>query len=231
MRLRELAAPLVAVAVVVSGCVDSAPERVLDARSRFEARIDLPEPVVSGSRSLEEAIAGRRSTREWAEVEVPLDLVGQLLWAAQGVTSADGKRASPSAGGRYPLELFVVTDDELMHYLPDGHRVELRPDVDRRPELVSAAFGQEHVGAAPAVIVVAAVFERTRVEYGAVAPDLVNRESGHAVQNLLLQATALGMAAVPIGGFNSADVGRILALPPDHEVLYLVPVGFPAGER
>lgn len=230
MRLRDLAAPVVAVVVVASACVGSAPERVLDVRSRFVDRVDLPEPNTSGDSSLEEAIAGRRSTREWAEEELPIGLVGQLLWAGQGVTSADGKRASPSAGGRYPLELFVVTDDELMHYLPDGHRVEVRPEVDRRPELVAAAFGQEHVGGAPAVVVVAAVFERTRVEYGAVAPDLVNRESGHAVQNLLLQATALGLVAVPIGGFNSADVGRILALPPDHEVLYLVPVGYPVPE-
>ncbi len=229
MRRRDLVWLAVALLVGSVACAERAPDRVLDVRARFVERLDLPDPVTSGASSLEEAIAGRRSVREYADTELPLDVLGQLLWAAQGVTSADGKRAAPSAGARYPLELYVVTEDRIMHYLSDTHQVEWRPEIDRRPDLVDAAFGQSHAGAAPAVVVVAAVFDRMRLEYGAVADDLVNRESGHAVQNVLLQATALDLASVPMGGFNSADVERILALPPDHEVLYLVPVGYPPG--
>ena len=41
----------------------------------------------------------------------------------------------------------------------------------------------------------------------------------------LVQATALGLAATPVGGFDPDTVARLLALPPGHEVLYLVPVG------
>jgi nitroreductase len=59
----------------------------------------------------------------------------------------------------------------------------------------------------------------------------VNKESGHAAQNLLLQATALGLAAVPVGGFDPAALSRLVALPPGHEVLYLIPVGFPSTAR
>ena len=59
------------------------------------------------------------------------------------------------------------------------------------------------------------------------AGDLVNREAGHAAQNILLQATALGLAAVPIGGFDPAAVTHLLALPPGQTVLYLIPVGEP----
>jgi nitroreductase len=57
----------------------------------------------------------------------------------------------------------------------------------------------------------------------------VEREAGHAAQNMLLQATALGLAAVPVGGFDPAEVARLLALPAGHEVLYLIPVGEPPG--
>jgi nitroreductase len=47
---------------------------------------------------------------------------------------------------------------------------------------------------------------------------------------MLLQATALELAAVPVGGFDAARTARLLALPPGHEVRYLVPVGEPAAE-
>jgi nitroreductase len=50
-------------------------------------------------------------------------------------------------------------------------------------------------------------------------------EVGHAMQNLLLQATALGLASVPVGAFNPPKLGEALHLPADQEVMYLAPVG------
>jgi len=57
---------------------------------------------------------------------LPMATIGQLLWAGQGITGTDGKRAAPSADALYPLELYVVTPRQVMHYLPDGHRAETR---------------------------------------------------------------------------------------------------------
>jgi nitroreductase len=54
------------------------------------------------------------------------------------------------------------------------------------------------------------------------------REAGHVAQNMLLQATALELAAVPVGGFDPKPIGRALALPPGEQVLYLLPVGVAA---
>jgi nitroreductase len=53
-------------------------------------------------------------------------------------------------------------------------------------------------------------------------------EAGHAAQNLLLQATALGLGAVAVGAFDDKHLGRLL--PSDVQPLYLVPVGY-AGRR
>ena len=176
---------------------------------------------------LDEAISRRRSSRSFSPKPLPLTLIGQLLWAGQGITSPDGKRTAPSAGGLYPIELYVVTPHQVMHYLPAGHRVEVRADVDHRGELRDAVLGQSAVASAPAVIVVAAVPERTRAKYGARGDTFVVLEAGHVTQNILLEATEHSLAAVSVGGVDSASVRRVVAMPPADDVEYLVPVGYP----
>jgi SagB-type dehydrogenase family enzyme len=134
-------------------------------------------------------------------------------------------RAAPSAGALYPLELYVVTPKLVMHYLPDGHQAQTRAASDLRPELKAAAVGQSIITAAPAVVVVAAAPDRTRHKYGAQAEAFVQIEVGHAAQNILLQAAALGLAAVPVGSLDASRAADALALPPDQTVVYLIPVG------
>jgi SagB-type dehydrogenase family enzyme len=219
---------IVVTALLVAGCVRAAPPAMLSGRSGVTEVIALPSPRNSSDMSLEEAIARRRSARDFRADVPSLSVIGQLLWSAQGVTGAGGKRAAPSAGALYPLEIYVIEPASVLHYLPDGHRVERRSDVDRRPMLQEAAFGQDSVGSAPAILVIAAVFERTERKYGAVARDLVNREAGHAAENILLQAVALGLVAVPVGGLDPRAAERALTLPPGQEVLYLIPVGYPS---
>lgn len=217
----------VIVATLLAGCASEAPDEILQQTQRYPTVIELPAPDLNGTLSLERALRERRSVREYATTPLTLDEVGQLLWAGQGITDDAGYRTAPSAGARYPLELYAVTAADLMHYLPVGHRVEQRVDTTTLEALADAAFDQEFVGSAPLVVVIAAEPARTEQEYGAMAGDLVNREAGHAAQNILLQATALGLAAVPVGGFDPAAVARLLALPPGQVVLYLIPVGEP----
>ncbi|NND75933.1 MAG: SagB/ThcOx family dehydrogenase [Ilumatobacter sp.] len=221
------AAALLLAAVLGVGCASDAPPTVLDQTTRYGQPMSLPAPDTDGSVPLEQTLGQRRSQREYRERPLPLATVGQLFWAGQGITDAVGRRTSPSAGARYPLELFAVTPTTFIHYLPDGHRIEQRPDDTTLPALADVAFGQSFVSDAPVVLMIAGVQARTEAEYGAVAGDLMNREAGHAAQNILLQATALGLAVVPVGGFDPSDVARLAALPPGHEVLYLIPVGYP----
>jgi SagB-type dehydrogenase family enzyme len=229
MRDRAVAGlACVVLAVVALGCVEEAPDSITAETQRFDEITDLPAPDTTGEISLEQTLLERRSAREFAPVELTRDIIGQLFWAGQGITDEQGHRTAPSAGGLYPLELYAVTTTEVMHYVPDGHRVESRSDTTSLSRLGDLAFGQDFLGSAPAVLVVVGVDARTAAEYGAMAADFVEREAGHATQNILLQATALGLAAVPVGGFDPARTARLLALPPGHDVLYLVPVGEPA---
>ena len=193
--------------------------------ARYGSPVPLPSPATTDTISLEQAIGKRRSMRAFRPDPLPIATIGQLLWAGQGITSPDGKRAAPSAGALYPLELYVVTPDQVMHYLPDGHRAETRAVSDLRPGLKAAAVGQSTITAAPVVIAVAAVPGRLSDRYGAKAEEFVQIEVGHASQNILLQAAALGLAAVPVGSLDPSRAADTLALPSDQTVLYLIPVG------
>ena len=191
-------------------------------------RIDLPQPEVTGGVSLAEALARRRSVREYQPLPLDMADISQLLWAAQGVTSNTGQRTAPSAGGLYPLELYVITEGGRYHYYPNGHQLDVLGEDDVRRELSRAALSQEAVEEAAAIFVVAAVYSRTEQKYGERAERYVKLEAGHAAQNLLLQAVSLGLGAVPIGAFHDDEVREALDLPSDHQPLYLIPVGHPA---
>jgi SagB-type dehydrogenase family enzyme len=140
-----------------------------------------------------------------------------------------GLRTAPSAGALYPLEVYLVTNDGVFHYESRAHQLKKTMSADVRNALSNAALQQESVGDAPSILVLAGVYERTAKKYGrARAERYVHLEAGHAAQNVLLQAIALDVAAVPIGAFEDDEVRQVLALPRTHRPLYLVPVGRPA---
>jgi SagB-type dehydrogenase family enzyme len=187
----------------------------------------LPEPRRQGALSLEEALAQRRSVRSFTEEKLTLEEISQLLWAAQGMTANWGGRTAPSAGALYPLEVYVATADGLYHYAPQGHKAIIESQDDLRQGLWEAGLKQDAIRSAPVVFVITAIEERTAGKYGSRAERYVKLEAGHACQNILLQAVALNLGAVPIGAFYDDQVQAVLSLPADHEPLYLIPVGHP----
>ncbi len=201
------------------------------------APIYLPSPGQKGSISLEEAVARRRSVRDFAAEPLSLSELSQILWAAQGITDSSWRsRTVPSAGATYPLEIFVVCgknginglDNGIYHYNVDNHSLTLHHKGDIRLELARAALDEESVYEAPVDIVICAEYERTLTRYDARGERYVHLEVGHAGQNVYLQATALGLATVAIGAFSDERVREVLRLEKQYTPLYIMPVGRPA---
>ena len=191
--------------------------------------VRLSEPTVAGGTALVETLAERRSVRKFTHEPLSIEQIGQLLWAAQGITSKSrGLRTAPSAGALYPLELYVVLSTGTYHYDPRRQQLKRVIEGDKRSELQGAAWGQRAVGSAPAVFVFTGFYERTSGKYGKRATRYVDMEAGHACQNLLLQAVALNLGGVPVGAFRDASVAEVLKLDRNESPLYLVPVGYPA---
>ncbi len=194
------------------------------------ALIQLPQPRLDGTTSVEAALAARRSIRSFANKPVTLEELSQLLWAAQGITDPRGLRTAPSAGALYPLELFIVSGNVASlpagtyRYEPVGHHLVRVAEGDQRPDLADAALGQSPIRKAPVVIAIVADERKTTVKYGERGVRYAHLEAGHAAQNICLQAEALGLGSVVIGAFSDRDVASLLRsagrLP-----LYLIPLG------
>jgi len=193
--------------------------------------IALVEPARSSPMSVEQALWGRRSVRQYRDEALTLEQVSQLLWAAQGVSDAAGHRTAPSAGGLYPLEVYLVAGkvDDLeagvYHYLPREHSIVRVASGDIRTAIASAALDQRWIQDAPVILVIAAVYERTQVKYGDRTVRYVNMEVGAAAQNVYLQAESLGLGTVMVGAFYELRVQSAMELEEDVVPLALMPVG------
>ena len=169
--------------------------------------VQLPLVPLKQVADLNDMLQKRRSVRSFQSTELSLNQIAQLLWAAQGITTPNrGFRTSPSAGALYPLEIYVVKSDGVWHYHPHQHAIELLIKKDLRRALSNTAWGQSPVKQAPVDIVITGIYKRVTAKYGDRGIRYTHIEVGHAAQNLLLEATALGLGAVPIGAFHDVAI-------------------------
>ncbi len=195
--------------------------------------IELPPPDFGRRMTVEEALNTRRSVREYADESLTLEQIAQLLWAAQGVTQPHpyGLRTAPSAGALYPLELYLLSgrveglDAGIYKYQPKPHRLIKVAEGDERKALYRAALRQECVRDAPAVIVIAAVYDRVKVKYGERGVRYTHIEVGAAAQNIYLEAESLGLGTVIVGAFQDDRVRLILQMEEGETPLAIMPVG------
>ena len=189
---------------------------------------NLPAPRLDSDVSLEWSLAHRRSRRKMAETPLSPAQLGQLLWAGQGITrKAGGFRTAPSAGARYPLRVYLLTADGVFVYRPRGHKLVRVQRQDVRTRLWKHVYARPWLRGAPAIFAIAADYRITEAKYGRKARRFVHIEVGHVGQNLLLQATAMGLRCVGIGAFHDSRSKATLALPKHEELIYLIAVGKP----
>lgn len=203
-----------------------------------QSEIKLPKPVYKGTLSVEAAIVAKRTVRQYKGTPLTLGQASQILWAANGRLPADAvtgatTKVNPSAGGLYPLEVFIVTGKETVKGLPAGvYRYKAQTNSlvslasgDNRKLLAYACLSQIWLARAPAIVVIAGVFSRTTVKYGNRGFQYVFMEAGSADQSIYLQAASLGLHAGTVGAFNDAQVAAVLKLPKNTTPLLVVAVG------
>ena len=195
----------------------------------------LPEPQKKTMVSVEWAIEHRRTIRSYGPGMLQPAQLSRLLWAAQGITGRRGyKRAAPSAGALYPMDVYVVVGKDAVagitagvhRYEPAGHRLALVVNQDLRKDVARAALLQAWMACAPVNFVITAEYRRITGKYGRRGIRYAMIEAGHIGQNIFLQAAALGLAAGIVGAFDDQKLINSLQIPADHEPLLVMPVGY-----
>jgi SagB-type dehydrogenase family enzyme len=205
--------------------------------------VALPEPRPPAA-ALTTTLAERVSCRRFDAAPVTLEQLATVLDAAYGMFGAisvgqleQPERPVPSAGGLYPLELYVIAravdgvEGGVYHLHPVTRLLERVLDAPVPSRMVSQLFlGQPYAGEAAAVIVLTAVLARSLKKYGDRGYRYVLFEAGHVAQNVNLTATALGLGTCNFGGFFDDDVAAVLGVDPDEEApLYGIALGRPTS--
>ncbi|MCK1516514.1 SagB/ThcOx family dehydrogenase [Bradyrhizobium sp. 190] len=198
-------------------------------------KVGLLAPEAKQASPILRAIAGRRSCRLYSGAPVAAKVIADLAFCSFGISDGRQLRCAPSAGGLYPLELYIIAmnvtelDAGLYHYDVRAHGLTELVKGDLSPQLVTAMPGLEGVEKSAALMVFTAVFGRSKIKYGERAYRFVLLEAGHAMQNICLAATDIGVGVCPVGGFVDDSLNDLLNIDGIEEAaVYAVTMGTPA---
>ncbi|UCG64821.1 MAG: SagB/ThcOx family dehydrogenase [Deltaproteobacteria bacterium] len=197
--------------------------------------MQLPEPMLDGDVSLERTIKTRRTVRSFDRKALTLKQLSQLLWAAQGITETGGfKRAAPSAGALYPMDVYAVVgrdcieklDPGVHRYSPADHTLSFVQEGDRRKDVAEASLWQMWMADAPLILVITAEYSRIMGKYRQRGVRYAMIEAGHIGQNIFLQCQGMGLEAGIVGAFDDEKVVQVMGIKRTHEPLLIMPVGY-----
>lgn len=187
--------------------------------------IDLPSPRRTGGMPLMEALARRRSSREFDGRALPRQTLSDLLWAAWGYNRPD-KRTAPSSRDKQEIELYVAMQYGLYLYDAEDNRLLMVSDEDLRAMTGTQPF----VAKAPLNIIYVCrkqmITDKTPDEL--IAATYAN--TGFIAQNVYLFCASESLATVVRAMVDREKLAEAMHLP-DHSMVTLVQsVGYPAAE-
>lgn len=185
--------------------------------------VKLPPPRTEGGMPLMEALKARHSSREFSDRPLPVQVLSDLLWAAQGVNRpATGKRTAPTARDWREIDVYVVTAEGVFVYEPDAHA--LRRLLHR--DLRALTGTQEFPATAPVNLVYVA--DLARMDTSDAHRQLYSAtDTGFIAQNVYLHCASVGLATVVRGSVDREALAVALGLKAGQRIILAQTVGYP----
>lgn len=180
----------------------------------FAQDIELNAPDKTGGKPLMQALSQRKSSRNFVDKELSVNVLSNLLWAANGF-NRDDKRTAPTANDKQEVELYVALKSGVYFYDAKNSILKFIKDGDHRKSTGSQDFV---ANASANIIFVADMNKASSREYA-------YTDCGFVAQNIYLFAASEGLGAVSRGWYDKALLAKLLNLPAHKEVLLTQSVG------
>lgn len=186
--------------------------------------VSLVKPQMDSGRLLMHVLKERKSTRAFSGEKLPIRVLSNLLWAANGVNRpATGGRTVPTARNLQEVDVYVATATGL--YVYDGKVHVLRPV--SKQDIRALTGTQSYVKDAAVNLIFVA--DGHRME--AMAPedrDLVSATTAGAMaQNVYLYSASEGLGTVVRSSIDRPVLAAAMGLRPDQKILLAQSVGYP----
>lgn len=187
----------------------------------------IPLPTIDPlNRPLSSVLENRKSARDFSSNPINLDKISNLLYWSCGQRDGSRSRFYPSAGKRYPVEIYLINlvysedwPEGLFHYNFQDHNLEILWKKSFSREEKSSMFGFPWASQAPVVILMTGVFDRSVERYGERGYRFSLIEAGHIGQNILLATTSLGLSSCAVGDVNDDFFEKLIDLDTAKESL------------
>jgi len=199
----------------------------------LQIKLQTPHPRAF---NIYKVIRKRESKRDFNKLNISVDEISTLLYYSAGIINDpkdwnQSRRAYPSAGARYPLEVYAVIlradsfKPGLYHYNVKSHALELLVETNLSNE-VAGITGQEWAADTSIVFIITALTGRSTVKYGDRAYRYCLIETGHLAQNIYMVAAVLKLKCCAVGGFVDKAVNELLDIDGENELpLYILGIG------
>ncbi|GEM87838.1 SagB/ThcOx family dehydrogenase [Meiothermus granaticius] len=188
--------------------------------------VDLPEPARDGGAAVWRVLSRISPTTPQVGASISPAELSQLL---APLAVKRGARGYPSAGGAYPLELYLGvqrlqdTFPGTYHYAAKQHQLEQLTGKFDLAGWRAALMDLEATEHCAALLVFTAVPERSEAMFGVRGYRYALLEAGYAVGEVMVAATALGLQAYPAETFYDEEIRKLLGLPEtEHPVVVLL---------
>lgn len=184
--------------------------------------LPLPQPKTVNV-TLTQALTDRHSTREFADKEIPDDILSTVLWAGAGVNRKDGGLTAPSAINAKDIIIYVVRKDGAYKYDAKANALVKVSDKDLRK---AVAGRQAFVESAPVSLVLVSDHSKFG-QLSKAAPRMGVADAGYVSQNICLICSALGLNTVPRMTMDVAALKEALGLDDNYDFILNNPIGYP----
>ena len=179
--------------------------------------IRLSAPDTLGGKPLMQAISRRKSDREFKPVNLSLKHLSEVLWVANGINRANGKRTVASSMGQYPLQTYAVLANGIYFYNPKKHQLE--PVV--KGNFRNLAGKQTFVDTAPLNLLYIAKAKSATDNFQSALMD-----SGYCGQNVYLYCASEGLKCVARAGAQEVELLKTLHLDAGFKFILAQTVGY-----